>query len=83
MAKSNYSAPLFQIFPIALATNHAGVGSGCHMTSNQAELVCPVVIPLTNESIFSNEFTCTTILDPDDSFLCYHVPTGDMNIFNS
>lgn len=83
MAKLEYSAPLLKFCPILLAT-----GGGCVYPTTQDDYQCAVVDSELGEVLFMDRknYGCKRIpasIEEANEYVCYHVPTGDGNIYNS
>lgn len=77
MAKKKYSKPIINFEKLSIGTD---LGGSCALSMNFADFVCPIIIPEVGETVFQ-EYNCDWT--GDDYYLCYHVPTMDMNVFGS
>ncbi len=78
--KRAYSKPEIAFEDFSLSTNIAS----CNTPGNQAENVCGYFWPGIGY-VFSEDISgCQKKVDNGDwNGICYHVPTGDKNLFNS
>lgn len=76
----NYVKPAISFQFLNLSSNVSG---GCVMSSNQAELSCPIRIPdWPGDFLLADEKSgCTIPTDPGS--LCYGVPSGDNRVLGS
>ena len=77
MAKKKYIKPIISFEKLSIGSP---VSASCAFDFNFADFACPVLIPEIGETVFQDNNCDWT---SDDYYLCYHVPTMDMNVFGS
>ena len=76
-----YVKPNISFFELNLSTT---ISTGCGITATNAETVCPVFLPgHPNISIFQELTGCVAYAPSMQDTICYHVPTADINVFES
>lgn len=76
-----YVKPVIALESLALS---ASASTGCAITSNSAPGQCPVEIPGAGGlTVFPDERVCAAYFPGYEDSLCYHVPTADINVFES
>jgi hypothetical protein len=75
-----YVKPLISFHELSLSTS---ISAGCAITSNQAPAACPIELPGHGGLTVFPEGTCMAYFPGVEDSLCYHVPTADMNVFES
>ena len=76
-----YVKPLISFFELNLSTS---ISAGCNIYKTEAELICPVQIPgQPGLTIFQETTGCVAYTPGMQDTVCYHVPTADLNVFES
>lgn len=76
-----YIKPDIAFFELNLSTS---ISAGCAIYSNYEELKCPVQIPgQPGLTIFQEISGCVAYTPGMQDTVCYHVPTADINVFES
>lgn len=76
-----YVKPDIAFFELNLSTS---ISTGCSIYSNQDVQVCPVQVPgQPGLTIFQKETGCVAYAPGMQDTICYHVPTADLNVFES
>ena len=76
-----YVKPNIAFFELNLSTT---ISTGCGINSQQAEAVCPIELPgHPGLTVFQETTGCVAYAPGIQDTICYHVPTADMNVFES
>lgn len=75
-----YIKPDISFHEMSLSTS---ISAGCEIISNSAPTMCAVEVPGQPGLTIFPEGTCVAYFPGYEDSLCYHVPTTDMNVFES
>jgi hypothetical protein len=75
-----YLKPDIEFFELNLSTT---ISTGCNMSSNSAPQICPVEIPGQGGLTIFQKGGCDAYAPGLQDTICYHVPLGDLVVFES
>lgn len=75
-----YVKPDIAFFELNLSTT---ISTGCGINATQAEAICPVEVPGQPGLTIFQKGACTAYAPTAQDTICYHVPTADINVFES
>ena len=74
-----YVKPNITFFELNLSTE---ISTGCRVNATFDVATCPVELPGHNLTVFQKGMCDVYAPDAQDA-ICYHVPTADINVFES
>ena len=75
-----YVKPDIAFFELNLSTT---ISTGCGISATMEQMKCPVEVPGQPGLTIFQKGACTAYAPTAQDTICYHVPTADINVFES